>query len=102
MKKSPRIHSLDTLEKEIYRNELLAREQARKLEEDFELLKNDFFTLTRNSLKRKKEDKEGSFTERLFKNDHVRETVDGITNRITDQAAEAINRLVDRLFQKHK
>jgi hypothetical protein len=102
MKKPHRIHSLDTLEKEIYRNELLAKEQAAKLEKDLDLLKNDFFDLARNSMKSKKEEKGSSFTERLFRNEHVRETVDGITSRITDHAAEAINGLIDRLFHKHK
>ncbi|NOT50221.1 MAG: hypothetical protein HOP10_02980 [Chitinophagaceae bacterium] len=104
MKNSNQIHNLDTLEKEIFRQQLISKKTSRQLEDDLDFFRDNFFSLARNSVKkeRKKEEDNSSFFEHIFKNDHVRQAVDSITGRITDHASEAISRLIDRLFQKHK
>jgi len=104
MKDRPHIHNLDTLEKEIYRQQLLLRDSAKQLEKDLDYFRENFIKLARNSIKkeRNKEEKTSSFFEHMFKNEHVREAVTNITDRITDHAAEAVNQLIDSLFHKHK
>jgi hypothetical protein len=98
------IHNLDTLDKEIYRQQLVLKESSKKMEDDLAYVRDNFFTLAKNSIKkeRKKEEGGSSLFDRLLRNDHVQEVVSGITDRITDHASKAISHLVDRLFQKHK
>jgi hypothetical protein len=104
MNANKHINNLDSLEKEIYRLQLTANESAKQLEKDLEYLRDNFFTLTKNSLKKEriKETGSSSFFDHLFKNDHVQEAVSGITDRIANNVAEAVNHLVDRIFKKHK
>ena len=104
MKTGKPIHNLDTLEKEIYRQQLKLKDSAKQLRDDLDYCRENFFTLARNTVKkeRSKEDKSSSFFDHLFRNEHVRAAVTGITDRITDHTAEAVNHLIDRLFQKHK
>lgn len=100
MRNKNRIHNLDTLEKEIYRQQLISKESVKKLENDFNYLRSNFFRMARNSSK--KEESNSSFFDHVFSNDHVQKVVTGITDRITNHAADAINHLIDRLFKKHK
>ncbi len=104
MRTNKHIHNLDTLEKELYRLQLSSKESAKKLKDDLEYLRENFFTLAKNSVKKekKKEETQSTFFDSIFKNEHVRETVSGITNKITDHTAKAVSDLIDRLFQKHK
>ena len=104
MKINSHIDNLDALDKEIFRQELATKEPKRQFEKDQDHLRDNFFTLAMNSIKkdRRKENGHSSFLDHLFNNDHVKETVSGITDRITDHANDAINNLIDRLFQKHR
>ena len=104
MKSTKHINSLHSLEKEIYRLQLASKELTRLLEKDQDHLRDNFFKLAKNSIKkeRNKVEDNSSFIDHLLNNDRVKEAVSGITDRITDHTTEAINHLVDRLFQKHK
>lgn len=104
MKKYKHIHNLDTLEKEIYRQALLAKKSQKKLEENLEYLNHNLFTLAGNFWKKEGIKREGnsSFFDQVFANEHVQQAVSGMTGRIADHMAEAVNHLVDRIFQKHK
>ena len=102
MKNKQRIHDLETLDAEILRQQLDLKESSQKMESDIRYMRNHFFKIARNSLKKEAAEYDASFFDPLFKNDHVRHAITGITNRIVDHTGEAIGNLIDGLFAKHK
>jgi len=105
MKKAKNIHNLDTLEKEIYRLKLEARNIEIKLDKNVEYLQYNYSSMFMNSFfhKRKHEEKErNSFFDSIFKNEAFNTTVNKITDRIADRAADAIDSLIDKIFHTGK
>ena len=97
------IRNIDQLDKEIYRQELLVSKTAKELDEKLAYLRYNFITLAKNSIKkkRKKDERDHSFFDPIFKNEKVKEFVAGVTDRITDRAGAAIDILVDRMLKKY-
>src|SRR6185503_2802722 len=105
MKKAKNIHSLDSLEREIYRLKLEAKSIEEKLDHNFEHLQENFSSITMNSFCSKKKNKEnekdglfGSF----LKSEKLNTVADKITDHVANRAAEGIDKLIDKIFHKKK
>jgi len=105
MKKGRNIHNLDSLEREIYRLKLEAKNISEKMDRNFEHFHGNFSSITMNSFCRKEKKKEGE-TESLFgsflKNEKLNNFAGKITDRIANRAAESIDKLIDKIFHKKK
>ncbi|SRR6266496_3104558 len=97
------IHDLDTLEKEIYRLKLKAKNIEIILDDNFEKLRHNYSSMFMNSFfqKTKNEKTNGNgFFESIFNNETVNAGVNKITDHISDKAIEGIGRLIDKVFKK--
>jgi hypothetical protein len=105
MKKAMNIHNLDSLEREIYRLKLEAKNIEEKLDQNLEHLHGNFSSIAMNSFFHEKKNKEeekdyifGSF----LKNEKLNAFVNKITDHITERAEEGIDKLIDKIFHKKK
>jgi hypothetical protein len=105
MKKGNNIHNLDTLEREIYRLRLEAKNREDKLDDNWEYLQKNFPKLLINSFsctnKSKANGKE-SFFRSAFKNEKLNIFIDKIVDRFSDRAADGIDHLFEKIFHKKK
>jgi len=105
MKKRNRIHTLDALEKEILARKLDVKEKAKELERNFNHLQQNFSSYFMGSFScrsQKEENTKHGFFDSIFGNEYVRSTVSGIGERVAEKAGNVFERLMERLFQKHK
>jgi hypothetical protein len=105
MKKAKNIHNLDTLDKEIYRLKLEAKNIEDKLDDNFEKLRHNWFSMSMNSIFHKKKNEESSkshFFDSFFKNDGFNAVVNKITDHIANRASDGIDSLIDKIFHKKK
>jgi hypothetical protein len=105
MKKAKNLHNLDSLEREIYRLTLEAKNIEEKLDNNLAHLEENFSSITMNSFfgkKKNRENEQASFFTSLLKNEKLTTVVDKITDRIADRAAEGIDKLLDKMFHKKK
>lgn len=104
--KKIRIRSLDTLEKEIYRLRLEAKNMEETLDKNLDHFQENYRSMTMNSFfhKKKQEDEkqENGFFNSFFKNENFKAAINNITDHIADRAAEGIENLINRIFQKKK
>ena len=80
-----------------------AKRIEEKLDENFEYLHENFASLAMNSFFHRKtntaETKEnGSF----FKNENFKNVVNKFTEQVAERAAEGLEKIVDKIFQKKK
>lgn len=105
MKKAKNIHNLDSLEREIYRLQLEAKNMERQFDRNFEHVQQHYSSMFMNSFfRRRKEEGEAksSFFASFFQNENIHAAVTKITDRIADKAAEAIDALMNKFFHKDK
>jgi len=105
MKKAKNIHSLDSLEREIYRLKLEAKDLEDKMDYNFEQLQENFTSMAMNSLcgkKKNKEDGKDDLFGSFLKNEQLNAVADKITDHIGNRAADGIDKLIDKLFHKKK
>ncbi|HEY6504802.1 MAG TPA: hypothetical protein VIZ28_12555 [Chitinophagaceae bacterium] len=105
MKRTRKIHNLDTLEKEIYRLQLEAKNTEEKLDRNFDHLRDNYSSMFMNSFfssRRNKEEGRSSFFDSFFKNENFTAAINKVTDHIANRAAEGIENLVDKIFQKKK
>lgn len=105
MKKTRNIKNLDTLEKEIYRLKLEAKQIEEKLDQNLDYLQENFSSMTMNSFFHKKKHTENGktgFFDSAFKNDTFNTAIGKITDRIAVKAADGFESLVDKIFEKKK
>jgi hypothetical protein len=102
--KEKKIHNIDGLEKEILRLQLKAKESERKLERQFEKLKNNFGSMLFRSFRKKKEEKEGSgsFVDSVLGNEKLNSVVSDLREKAAARLSGPLERFVDRLFGKSK
>ncbi|MDP4261304.1 MAG: hypothetical protein Q8941_02125 [Bacteroidota bacterium] len=102
MKRAKNIHNLDTLEREMYRLKLEARNIEEKLDHNLDHLQENYFSMTMNSIFRNKKEGEGKagFFESFFKSESFNAAVNKITEHIVDKAAAGIENLIDKIFRK--
>lgn len=105
MKKNKPIRNLDTLEKEMYRLELQAKNIEEKLDHNLDHLQENYLSMTMNSFFCKKENKKetgGHFWSSFFNHDGVNAAMNKMAGDIATKAAEGIDSLLDKLFHKKK
>jgi hypothetical protein len=102
--KEKKIHNIDSLEKEILRLQLKAKESERKLEKQFEKLKSNFGSMVLRSFRKKKEETErsASFVDSVLGNEKVNSAVTSLGEKVAAKLSGSLERLVDRLFGKSK
>lgn len=103
MKKAKNIHNLDTLEREIYRLKLEARNIEEKLDNNLEHLQENYFSMTMNSIFRDKKQHDGEktgFFESFFKSEAFAAALNKITESIASRTASGIENLVEKIFRK--
>lgn len=104
MKKTKNIHTLDSLEREIYRLRLEARETEEKLDSNFAYLHENFDTLLLNSFsKRNKQEKDqsSSFISAL-KSHTLNAVINKMISHVADRMIKGIDNLACRLFRGKK
>ncbi|MEI9908206.1 MAG: hypothetical protein WDO71_00135 [Bacteroidota bacterium] len=105
MKKAKNIHSIDSLEREIYRLQVEAKSIEEKLDGSIDYLQRNYSAMFVNSIFAMRKDKEegkSGFFDSFFKNEHFNAAVNKITDRIADRAGEGIDTLIDKIFHKRK
>lgn len=105
MKKAKNIHNLDSLEKEIYRLKLEAKNIEGKLEQNFEHLQDNYYSMTMNSFFKKSErhhEAKSGFFDSFFKSESFNAAIHKATDHIASRAAESIEDLVDKIIDRKK
>jgi hypothetical protein len=101
-----KIHSIDSLEKEIMRLQLLQKDREHKLDKQWGKMRNHFGAILLNSLRRKKEKQEdpseerSGFFESFLRNDKIEETLHAISEKISGRVSVVINQLFEKFFKK--
>ena len=105
MKRTKNVRNLDSLERELYRLELDAKNIEGKLDHNLGHLQENFSSMAMNSLfcnkNNKEEDKESRFGS-FLKNEKINTVVNKITEHIADRAADGIDKLIDKIFARKK
>lgn len=105
MKKGSNIHNLDTLEREIYRLRLEAKNKEDKLNDNFEHLQKHFPHLLINSFscrKKYQNNREEDISGSIFKNEKLNLFINKIADKISERASDGIDHLFDKIFNKKK
>ena len=97
------IHNLDTLEKEIYRQQLILIESQKQLKNDMAHIREHFFVLAANTIKQEmnKGERRSAFFDICFRNEQVCKIVSGIKHRIPNHAVVAVDGLIEKLLKKY-
>lgn len=97
-----KIKNLDTLEKEIYRLRLEAKNYESKLEENLDHLQKNYASMTMNSIFNKTSSGKEKIKEKIFssiwENEKVRNGLDKIISFLTDKTVEGIESLIDKIL----
>lgn len=105
MANSKRIHSLDSLEKEIYRQKLRAKSLEKKLNDNFDYLQENYGSLVKNSILKSGNSGESivGFIIRTFVgHEKLQEVLLRVANPLADKAAHWIDQLIARMGKKNK
>jgi hypothetical protein len=104
MKTEKNIHSLDTLEMEIYRLKLEAKNMEEKLSSNLDYLQENYLSMTINSFSGKNENKDerNSFWKNFIENESIHSAINTIAGNIAEKAAEGVNRWVNATIEKNK
>lgn len=99
-----KIKNLDTLEKEIYRLRLEAKNAEDKLEENCEYLQKHFASMTMNSIFNRPSTAKEKMKEKIFsslwENEKVRNGLDKIVSYLAEKAADGIESLLDKILHR--
>jgi hypothetical protein len=101
MKKRANIHNLDTLEREIYRLKLKAKNQEEQFDRNIRDLRGNFWDMCFKSVNKDRESdgKQAPFAS-LFHNEGLNNAFNRVATHIADLAVEGINAFLDKLFEK--
>jgi hypothetical protein len=104
MNNKTNIHGRESLQAEIGRLQVKAQEIEEKLDDNFEHLQEKFSSMATNSFfhRARRNDEGTSSSGSFFKNGKLEGIVNEFAGHITDRAAEALEKIIDRIFQKHK
>ncbi|MES1219312.1 MAG: hypothetical protein ABUT20_27655 [Bacteroidota bacterium] len=101
--KNKNIKNLDTLEKEIYRLRLEARQIEDKLDKNLDHFQEHYFSMTMNSIFHRSTGKE-KIKEKLFSsfldNEKISGGIDKIISYVVDKASDGIESILDRVLHK--
>jgi hypothetical protein len=101
---STKIKNLDTLEKEIYRLQLEARDQKDKLEKNLEYLQKHYASMAMNSFFQKNSSSKEKVKEKIlntiWENEKLRTGIDKIVDYVTEKATDGVESLLDKIFHR--
>ncbi|MBK5270704.1 MAG: hypothetical protein JJE22_06790 [Bacteroidia bacterium] len=101
--KNRNIRNLDTLEKEIYRLQLEAKQIEERLDSNLDHFQHNYAYMAMNSLFHRSSGKE-KVKEKIFssilENEKISKGIDKIFGYLADKTAEGIENLFDRIFHK--
>jgi len=101
---SSKIKNLDTLEKEIYRLQLEAKNKKERLEENLDYFQKHYASMTVNSIFNRsssgKEKVKEKFFSSIWENEKIQNGVNKIISHLADRAAEGIENLVDKILHR--
>lgn len=101
MKPERHIKNLDTLEKEIYRLKLRKMELEKRLGENVEYLQKHYASMTMHSVfSRSGHHEKGEESGRSWIRGKMGRVLDQVVDHLFDRAADSIERVVERFFQK--
>ena len=99
-----KIKNLDTLEKEIYRLQLEARDRKDKLEKNWEYLQKHYASFTMNSFFNRRTSTKEKVKEKIFntvwENDKIRNGLDKIVDHLAEKATDGIESLLDKILHQ--
>lgn len=109
MAKAKRIKNLDSLEKEIYRLKLEARNSSEKLSGQMDYLQQRYASMTANSFFSSQDEKKSSgksnknetFFHSLFENETFQDGVNSLLDRFAGRAADGIEKLFAKWRSKN-
>ena len=105
MKHDTNIYNIETLEREIYRLKLEAKNRGEKLEANADYLQKNFAKLVMNSFSCRQKSKENgkkNFFKSTFSNEKMHAFVDKMVDRFSDRAADSMEHLFNKMFHKKK
>lgn len=103
MKKISQIHNMDSLEREIYRLELQAKDIERKLDHNLDRLQQNYVSMTMNSFfkdEKRDEDKRNGFWKSLLANQAFTAAMHSIAGNIANRAAGELNEWMNKTFKR--
>jgi hypothetical protein len=103
MKEKRNIHNLGTLDGEIYRLKLAAKNIEERLDKNLDYLQENYWTMTMNSFfckDKSKRNGEHSVWENFLKNDDFNTTINKIGGNIADKASEGLHKWMNNFFGK--
>ncbi len=106
MATSKNIHSLQSLEKEIYKLQLKAKAIEQELDENFEHLQDNFHGMAWNSLiryKRSSQSWSAGIVQGILSQERLQDALARLVSWLADKLSEGADSLLDRLFgRKHR
>ncbi|HYM93079.1 MAG TPA: hypothetical protein VET23_02995 [Chitinophagaceae bacterium] len=104
---STKIKNLDTLEKEIYRLRLEAKNYEDKLEESLEHFQRNYTSMALNSVFSRSSQKESGkekIKEKIFssiwENEKIRNGIDKIIGFLAEKTTEGVENLIDKILHR--
>ncbi len=99
-----KIKNLATLEKEIYRLQLEAKNRKEKLEENLDYFHKHYASMTINSIFNRsssgKERVKEKFFSSIWENEKIQNGINKIITHLADRAADGIENLVDKILHR--
>ena len=105
MKKTKKIHGLDTLEREIYRLRLEAKNIEEKLDQNLDHLQENYWSMALNSFscsKNTKHNGENGFWKNFTESEGFNSAINSIAGNVVEKAAEGLNGWMNKFFSKNK
>lgn len=105
MKPTKRIHNLDTLDREIYRLRLEAKNIEQKLDRNLDHFQEHYPSMAFHSFfsgKQRREEARSPFFDSLFRSEALSSVIGKFAEFAAGKAASAIEALLDKLSKKDK
>ena len=102
MREKKNIHNLDSLEREIYRLRLQAKNMEGKLDKNLDYLQDNYWNMTMNSFFCKDGSKKNGDASNFFKHEGFNATINTIAGNIADKASERLHGWMNNFFGKSK
>jgi len=97
-------HNLDTLEKEIYRLRLKAKNLAEEISHNFEYLQDHYTSMTMNTVFNRpayhKEKLKERIIDFIWENEKIHDGIDRIINHLAAKTSEGLESLLNKIFHK--
>lgn len=100
--KNSRIHTMESLEKEILRLQLHQKDSKHQLEKQWDKMRHHWGAMLINSFRKPKDkpDEHPGIFETLMKNEKVESTIHAFTDKISGKVSELIGQLLEKFFKK--